>query len=120
MPHIHGQATIRIDGTVIESEDNASLMVGGLQNNTRMIGRKVAHNQSTIPASVKCKVAVSAGTSLRALQELSGVEITFESDMGRTWIIRDAAQTAALELSGGAEGGTVELEFKGNPAEEMV
>lgn len=120
MSKIHGQATIRINGTVIESEDGASLTVGGLQNNGRMIGRKFVHNQTTIPSGVKCKVAVGADTSLRDLQEISGAEILFESDTGRTWIIRDAAQTAALELTGGADGGTVELDFKGNPAEEMV
>jgi hypothetical protein len=120
MSQIHGQATIRMNGTVLESEDTASLIVGGLKNNGRMVGRKFVHNQTMVAARVKCKVAVGAGTSLRDLQEISGAEIIFESDTGRTWIIRDAAQSAELELSGGAEGGTVELEFTGNPAEEMA
>lgn len=117
---IHGQATIRIDGTVIESDDDATLKPGGIKNNPRMIGQKFHHNQTTIPAMVTCKVGVSADVSLRKLQELTGVEITFESDTGKTWIVRNAVQTAELELTGGEQGGTVQLEFYGEPAEEMI
>lgn len=117
---IHGQATIRINGQVIESEDDAALKPGGLKNNGRMIGQKFHHNQTTIPATVTCKVPVGGSTSIRDLQALSGVEITFESDTGRTWIVRNAVQTAELELTGGEQGGTVQLEFAGEPAEEMA
>jgi hypothetical protein len=120
MTQIHGQATIRINGQVYESQDDASLMVGGIKNNVRMIGQKTVRNETILPSKVKCKIPISAGMSLVMLQSLSGAEVTFESDMGQIWIIRDAAQTAELDLSGGSDGGLVELELMGEPAEEMT
>lgn len=120
MSKIHGQATIRINGQVYESEDNAALTPGGVKNNERMTGRKFYFNQSYIPAIVTCKVPVPRGTSLRQLQEINGAEIIFESDTGSTWIIRNACQTGELNLAGGADGGKVDITFHGEPAEEML
>ena len=119
MSQIHGQATIRINGQVHESEDDATLMPGGLRNNGNMIGQKFFHNQSTESSKVTAKFPVTKDVSLVDLQKLNGIEITFESDMGVTYIIRDACQTNTLELSGGESGGTVDVEFMGNPAQEM-
>ncbi len=119
MSKIHGQATIRIDGQVFETEDDAELMVGGQKNTGRMIGKKFNHSQTTIPSQVTCKVPVDASVSLRKLQELADVEIIFESDIGTSYIIRGAVQENDLSLTGGDSGGIVELLFKGEPAEEM-
>ena len=120
MTQIHGQATIRINGQVIESEDDASLIVGGKKNTGRMIGQKYNYSQTTFPGQVTCKVPVDANTSIRSLQEIVGAEVIFESDTGRTYVIRNAVQENELELSGGEGNGTVELLLKGEPAEEMV
>ena len=120
MSKIHGQATLRINGQVYESEDDATLKPGGFNNTPRMIGQKFHYSQTTLAASVVCKIPVTAETSLRELQEMNEAEVTFESDTGKTFIVRNAAQTRDLELTGGDSGGTVELEFMGEPAEEMI
>lgn len=120
MSKIHGQASIRINGQYYESDNDASLKPGGIKNNNRMIGRKSFYNQTTIPSEVKCKIGVTKDISLTALQSISEAEVTFTSDTGRTWIIRNAAQTGELEMSGGDSGGSVELTLQGEPAEEMV
>ncbi len=120
MSKIHGQATIRLNGQVYETEDDASLMPGGVKNTDRMIGKKFNYNQTTIPSEVICKVPVNKDVSLKQLQEMTGVEINFESDVGRSYIIRDAVQVGEIKLTGGSDGGTAELTFKGEPAEEMV
>lgn len=120
MTKIHGRATIRVNGQVYETDDDATLRPGGIKNNDRMTGQKFYYNQTAISAQVTCKVPVTKDTSLRALQEIADAEITFESDTGKTWIIRNAAQTGEIELSGGADGGKVELTFNGEAGEEMV
>lgn len=119
MSKIHGQATIRIDGQVFESEDDASLKVGGKKNTGRMIGQKFNHSQTVIPSEITCKVPVTSELDVKTLQEATGVEVTFESDVGRTYIIRDAVQENELTFTGGDGNGTVELMFKGAPAEVM-
>ena len=119
MKSIHGQATIRSNGTVMETEDDATLKPGGTKRNQRMIGKKGFYSETTIPSEVVCRVPFTADDSLIAFQEMIA-EITFESDVGKTYIIHEAVQTGEIELSGGENGGTVELTFMGEPAEEMV
>lgn len=119
MSKVHGRAEIRQNGSFIETFDDASLSPGGVKNNTRMSATNFNYNQTLIPGKVVCKHPVKADTSLVALQQLAGVDITFTSDIGKVFIIRNAAQTGELEMSGGNDGGTVELTFEGDPAEEM-
>lgn len=115
----HGQATIRINGRVFESRDQAELMVGGLKNNADMIGDKHFYSQTKIASNVKCTVPFTSETELKTLQEMTEAEVIFESDTGKSWIIRDAVQVAELNLQGGEGNGTVDLEFSGSPAEEV-
>jgi hypothetical protein len=117
MAKIHGRATIRINGTVYESEDDASLAPGGLKNTAKMVGEKSYHTQTKTLSKVVCKVPVTGSVNVRDLQEMSDVEVIFESDTGATYLIRSASQTAEVELKGGDSGGTVELSFEGDPAE---
>lgn len=117
MSKIHGRATIRLNGQVYESEDDASLMVGGLKNTVKMVGEKSYYTQTKTPSKVTCKIPVSGGVDLRSLQEMAEVEVIFESDTGDSYVIRSASQTNEVELKGGDSGGTVELSFEGDPAE---
>ncbi len=117
---MHGRAEIRLGGQYIESEDGATLTPGGLKNTGEMIGDGFYFSQTKIPSILTCRVPVTKDTSVRALQELSGIEIIFQSDTGRTWIINGACQTNDLNFGGGEGNGKVELSFSGEPAEEMV
>ncbi len=120
MSKIHGRASIRVNGQFFDSDDDASLMPGGVKNNGRPSSSRFYYNQTFIASKVVCNVPVRAETSLRELQEIADAEIHFTSDVGRTYIIKGAAQTGEVELTGGTDGGKVELTFEGEPAEEMV
>ena len=120
MAKIHGRATIRVNGQFIETDDDASLVPGGIKNNARASSTGFNFNQAYLPSKIVCKVPVRADVSVRALQEIADAEIHFTSDVGRTYIVRNAAQTGDVELAGGADGGKVELTFEGDAAEEMV
>lgn len=117
MSKIHGRATIRINGQVYESEDDAGLAPGGLKNSPRMIGEKSYYSQTKVASKVTCKVPVPSGVDIRSLQEMADVEIMFTSDNGDTYLVRSASQSGDVELKGGDNGGTVELTFEGEPAE---
>lgn len=120
MAKFHGRATIRFNGLVIETDDDATLKVGGIKNNPRQVGNSFNYNQTKIPSQMTCKVGVSKNVSLAALQAMAEAEIQFESDCGKVFIIRDGCQTGELEFTGGADGGTTELTINGSPAEEMT
>ncbi|WP_435640332.1 phage tail tube protein [Micavibrio aeruginosavorus] len=116
---LHGLATLRINGQVYESQD-ATLTPGGIKNHPRMVGKKFFFNQSFEPSTCVVKIAKIKGLSLKYLQSLSGAEIQFESDAGETYIMRNAAQVGDITMTGGADGGLVELTFNGEEIEEMV
>ncbi len=118
-PKMHGQAVIRRNGQILVTDEDATLEPGGIVNNPRMIGRDFAYNQSWTPGKVTCKTPVTKDVSLTELQQLTDLEIAFESDTGTTWIIRNAVQAGNLSLTGGNSGGTTELTFQGKPAVEM-
>jgi hypothetical protein len=119
MSKMHGRATIRIDGQVFESDDDATLAPGGLQNTGQMIGQKHFYSQTTTASEVKMKIPVTVESDLRNLQELAEIEVMFESDTGLTYLQRNAVQTGRLELQGGEGNGKVELTFSGEPAERV-
>lgn len=115
-----GRATIRVNGQVFDSEPGASLLVGGLKNNARQTTETFYYNQTKIPSRLSCRVPVTADVSLRALQEITDAEITFEGDTGQTYIVRNAVQTGDVEVADGSDGGFAALVFEGDPAEEML
>lgn len=120
MSKIHGRATIRFNGQVFETDDDATLQVGGLKNNDRTTGNKFYYNQSFIPSTVTCKIPVTKDVSIKQFQEMNEAELQFASDTGRVYIIRNAAQTGDVQLQGGSDNGKIELTFNGEPAEEML
>lgn len=119
MSKIHGMATIKIDGQHIETKDDATLTVGGPKNTSRTIGRNTHYVQTHIGSKLECTIAFDASKSLTELQGMAGVQIQFHSDTGLTYIIRNAAQTGEISISGGDSGGEVALVFEGEAAEEM-
>ncbi len=119
MQQKHGQATIRFNGQVYETADDAVLTVGGPKNTVSMTGQKAFRSQTYMPSKVECKIPVVKGFSLKNFQQMVDVEIIFQSDTGNTYVIRNAAQTGEVSLTGGDDGHAA-LVFEGEPAEEML
>lgn len=117
---IHGRATIRIDGQFYDSEPGASIEVGGTTNISRPMTHTVKYSQTYQPGRITCGIPLTDDLSLVQLKGLTGVEVTFETDNGKTFILRNAVQVGAAALAGGDSGGVVQLEFSGDPAEEVV
>ncbi len=116
---MHGQATIRVNGKVYDTHDDASFMPGGQKNTATMIGKKSHRTQTTIGSKLTCKIGYTSQHELRELQEMNEAEVQFVSDNGRAYAIYDACQTGEIEVTGGESDGTIELTFEGDPAEEI-
>jgi hypothetical protein len=115
-----GRARITVDGQFYDSLPGASLEVGGIRNVSRPFTHGIKFNQNLQPGRVLCSVPVTESTSILALSQLTEVDVTFESDAGTTYIIRNAVQMGAVTVADGDSGGVAPLEFSGDPAEEVV
>lgn len=120
MAKLHGSATISLNGQYINTNVDAILTPGGGKNTGQVIGDAFYHTKNYMGSKLECKVPYTGQISLRAYQEMEGVEITFQSDTGRTFVISGAAQTGDVTLSGGTDGGQIPLVFEGEAAEEVI
>lgn len=119
MSKVHGRATITFNGQVYETEDGATLTLGGIKNNDRTTGEKFFFNQSYFASTLVCRIPKTKGLSLRTFQGMNEATIVIQSDTGDTWIMRDAAQTGEISIAGGADGGKFDVTFNGSAVEEM-
>lgn len=119
MPQFLGRATIRANGTVIETAKGASLDLGGTKRNPVTAGRVVGFAEETVPATLECETVLAKGQSLEWLRTLTGATVIFECDTGQRYVIRDAFTTDAIKLKDG-EGGNVAVNMAGPGAEEVL
>lgn len=120
MSKISGRATVRIDGTFYDSLPGASITPGGIQNTDQAGMWEVHHSEALIPAVMSASFPAKEGVSVASFQGKSGVEVTFVTDTGQTYIMRDAFVTNVVSLPVGGGGGYFPVEFKSNPAEELI
>lgn len=116
---IFGRAQIVVNGQFYDAQPGAYIKVGGIKNTSRQFTHGSKYSQSTIPSEVGCGVPITENTSLRQLQELTDAEIHFTSDVGTSYIVRNAVQTGEVQAADGDSGGVAPLVFNGDPAEEV-
>lgn len=119
MAQFLGQATIRWDGNLIETNKGASLDLGGDKRNAIVTGRKIGYAIETVPATVECETSLEVGMSLDAIRKMTGAVVTYECDTGQRYIIRDAFVTDAITLKDG-DGGNISIKIAGTSAEEVL
>lgn len=119
MAQFLGRATIRANGTVIETNKGASLNLGGTRRSPIVTGQIYGYAEESVHATIECETSLAAGMSLDQWRQLTGATVTFECDTGQRFVIRDAFVTETISLKDG-DGGNVALRFAGNPAEELA
>ena len=72
MAQFLGRATIRANGTVIETNKGASLNVGGIRRNPIVTGQTFGYAEESVHATIECETSLGAGmqTLDQCLQEL--------------------------------------------------
>lgn len=115
---IVGQVKIKIDGDPQESKPGAVLEIGGATRTAQRGDYQAgAFSEETAESKVTFTLLTKRGVSLAAIRAIDNATITFETDIGKVWIIRNAYSAEPPVLTAGGEGAA--CVFQGPPAEEL-
>lgn len=115
-----GEADIEFDGMVLRAEEgNATITVGGKVAQSHMgQGHLNGHSFSTKPGKLEVTISLGKGESVSKYAGKSGT-VVFRGDTGQRYIITNAVLVSDTSVKTKA-GGSVNLEFEGDPAEEQL
>ena len=116
MSQITGIVRVKVDGALLRSKEGAKLNIGGKEREAQTGHAVYGYSEMVVPSSVECTIVHDADTDLIELGNITGATLEFETDTGKTYIIKNAFVTKPPELSGGS--GETPLEFNGEPAIE--
>jgi Phage tail tube protein len=86
----------------VNAMEGGTLNVGGMTRETVKVDLGVVgFTEDHAEPSIDFKVKMSPGLSLRALSDLSGVDVTVQTDGGDTYILGGAWTSEPVSLSGG-------------------
>jgi Phage tail tube protein len=113
-----GQARIKVNGDLLETDGSATLEIGGIKRES-VTGDYQADGfrESTEPSKLEVSVLVKGRTNLGAFRDIVGATITVEYDTGQTWLIRNGYTSEPPSI--GQSDGKAKLIFMGAPAEEV-
>lgn len=114
--HNTGRAFITVGGKRLGSKEGAKLGFGNLERTgeTGDVGVLGYTEKPTIPF-VECTIKHNAETSLRELADMVDVPVSFDTDTGRSFVLRNAWCAKALEM----DKGDISLRFEGMSCEEV-
>ncbi len=117
MAQITGRAFIKHNGQLLRTKEGAKLNMGGVKRNTEKGDTGVhGYSEEVSEPFIECSIAHGADTNLTDLRDITDASITFETDSGKSFILRGAWLESPLELE--AKGGAVALRFVGISCEE--
>jgi hypothetical protein len=118
MAQVTGRVFIKINGEMQHSKPGAKLMFGG-KTRTPVVGDDAVHGyaEKLTEPRIECTFSHTANTSVQALADISDATVTFETDTGKAFILRNAFVTDPPELTGGE--GELAVKFAAVSAEEM-
>jgi hypothetical protein len=115
---ITGKAIIRVDGQELRSADGATLNFGGEKREPKVGSGKVyGFSAETVAPELECQIYHTADTSLKALAAIVDATITFDTDTGKQFLLREAFVTDVPSLK--TKDGTVDLKFSAISCEEV-
>ena len=116
---VAGQARIKIDGAILETDGTSTLELGGpTREPVEGDYQAGAFREMTSPAKLETTVLVKAGTRLAQLREIDNATATLETDVGTGYVIRNAYVAEVISFNAGE--GKAKLVFQGPPAEELA
>ncbi|QQQ19670.1 phage tail tube protein [Brevundimonas vitis] len=113
-----GRATIRVNGTTLDTEKGSTLDPGGTKREPRPGSNTTSgFTEELVPAKIEATILFGEGDSLTDLNALINATVLFETDTGQTYIVRDAYCAEPVTLTEGE--GKAKLVLMGSAAEEM-
>lgn len=113
-----GQVRVKIDGDLLDTDGKSTLELGGPKRES-VIGDYQAGSfrESTEPSKVEVNLLMKASLSLGALRLIDNATVTMETDVGQTFIVRNAYVSDVISFATGD--GTAKVVFMGPPAEQV-
>lgn len=110
MSHITGKVFITINGKRLRSKEGAKLNTGGIEREAAMSDSGVDGytEKQTVP-QVDCAINHTPDISLQEIQNFKDGTLTFETDSGAIWTLKDAWCAKPPEITKGE----VSLVFQG-------
>ena len=116
MSQVFGRAFITVAGKRYNTKEGASLKFGGVSREAVVGDAGVAGYQEKIEApQVDCTIIHTANISLKEIQGIKDATISFDTDNGKSFVITDAFNGPAPELS--RDG--IKATFYGSQCEEV-
>lgn len=110
MSQITGKATVKVDGSELLSDVDATLNVGGVSRQGVMGPRGVQGYRETPEApSLQVTVRHTKDTDLLSLSRITGATVIVETDTADAYLLRRAFVTDTIELGSG--NGNIRLNF---------
>jgi hypothetical protein len=115
MAQVTGRVFITVGGKRLASKEGATLKFGDVKREPVLADSGVVgYSESLTAPEVDCTISHTGETSLKELQGITDATLSFDTDSGRSYVLRNAWCAGALELSKGE----VKLNFSGIKCEE--
>ncbi|RXE49215.1 phage tail tube protein [Chromohalobacter israelensis] len=102
MTQLTGKATVKVDGSEMLTDVDATLNVGGVSREFINGPRgPQGFRESPEAPTLTSTVRHTANTDLLALSRIKGATVIFTTDTGDAYVLRRAAVTDTVELSSG-------------------
>jgi hypothetical protein len=105
-----GRAAIKYNGKILLTDKGAKLNLGGVERKPIVGDRVHGYAEEAKEPSIDCVISLTKGTDLEEIKNLTDCTVTFEGDIGTTWILKNAWSSVPLEVTAG-EGGKVPVKF---------
>lgn len=110
MSHITGKVFITINGKRLRSKEGAKLNTGGIEREAAMSDSGVdGYTEKHAVPQVDCAINHTPDISLKEIQNFKDGTLTFETDSGAIWTLKDAWCAKPPEITKGE----VSLVFQG-------
>jgi hypothetical protein len=115
---VFGRATIKYDGNALLTDKGAKLNLGGVERKP-VVGDQVhGFAEEMKEAFIDCVISMTKDTDLDAIRKITNSTITFETDIGVTYILKNAWSSVPPEITAG-EGGKIPVKFHGMSCVKM-
>ena len=112
---VTGRVFVSQGGKRLASKEGAKLGFGTVERKAVTgDGGVLGYQESTAVPYIECVIAHKGDTSLKELSDINNESVTFETDTGKTYVLRNAWIATQIEL----DKGEVSLRFEGLSCEE--
>ncbi len=113
-----GQVRVKVDGKMYPTSGEATMEIGGPMREA-VAGDYDASSfkQTEAPSKTEVSILLKQGVRLSELRAIDNATITLETDVGSTWIVRQAYCADVISFG---QDGKAKVVFGGPPAEEML